>query len=169
MQQVKKQLQDAIKELKSEWGINEVKREDLVAVLEKVVAAVERAAQLPVAPVPEPSNFDKYFFKVAVINGENGGYTTDFGNANDNCFPTVVLYQTAPANGELGFFDRTTKILYRKDQYGSTLSQVADGKMFYNRKGIFRVDDSGNVIGTNGQIISGDGLKDDIDDHNWEF
>lgn len=51
MQQVKKQLQDAIAELKSGWGINEVKREDLAAVLEKVVAALDRAAQLPVAPV----------------------------------------------------------------------------------------------------------------------
>ena len=51
MQQVKKQLQDAIKKLKAEWGINEVKREDLAAVLEKVVAALDRAAQLPVAPV----------------------------------------------------------------------------------------------------------------------
>ena len=52
MQQVKKQLQDAIKKLKSDWGINEVKREDLAAVLEKVVAALDRAAQLPVAPAP---------------------------------------------------------------------------------------------------------------------
>lgn len=50
MQQVKKQLQDAIAELKSGWGINEVKREDLAAVLEKVVAALDRAAQLPVVP-----------------------------------------------------------------------------------------------------------------------
>ena len=50
MQQVKKQLQDAIKKLKAEWGINEVKREDLAAVLEKVVAAVDRAAQLPKQP-----------------------------------------------------------------------------------------------------------------------
>ena len=52
MQQVKKELQDAIKELKSEWGINEVKREDLASVLEKVVAALDRAAQLPVVPEP---------------------------------------------------------------------------------------------------------------------
>ena len=52
MQQVKKQLQDAIAELKSGWGINEVKREDLAAVLEKVVAALDRAAQLPVVPEP---------------------------------------------------------------------------------------------------------------------
>ena len=50
MQQVKKQLQDAIKKLKPEWGINEVKREDLAAVLEKVVAALDRAAQLPEQP-----------------------------------------------------------------------------------------------------------------------
>lgn len=50
MQQVKKQLQDAIAELKSGWGINEVKREDLAAVLEKVVAALDRAAQLPAQP-----------------------------------------------------------------------------------------------------------------------
>ena len=50
MQQVKKQLQDAIKKLKAEWGINEVKREDLAAILEKVVAAVDKAAQLPVVP-----------------------------------------------------------------------------------------------------------------------
>lgn len=47
MQQVKKQLQDAIKELKSEWGIQNANREKLASILEKVSAAVDRAAALP--------------------------------------------------------------------------------------------------------------------------
>lgn len=47
MQQVKKELQDAIKELKSEWGIQNANREKLASILEKVSAAVDRAAALP--------------------------------------------------------------------------------------------------------------------------
>ena len=50
MQQIKQELQQTIAKLKSEWGINNFSLQDLAAILEKVVAAVDRAAQLPVVP-----------------------------------------------------------------------------------------------------------------------
>lgn len=50
MQQIKQELQKTIAQLKSEWGINNFSLQDLAAILEKVVAAVDRAAQLPVVP-----------------------------------------------------------------------------------------------------------------------
>lgn len=50
MQQIKQELQQTIAKLKGEWGINNFSLQDLAAILEKVVAAVDRAAQLPVVP-----------------------------------------------------------------------------------------------------------------------
>ena len=50
MQQIKEELQQTIAKLKSEWGINNFSLQDLAAILEKVVAAVDKAAQLPVVP-----------------------------------------------------------------------------------------------------------------------
>ena len=52
MQQIKKELQQTIAKLKGEWGINNFSLQDLAAILEKVVAAVDKAAQLPVVPAP---------------------------------------------------------------------------------------------------------------------
>lgn len=58
MQQIKKELQQAIAKLKGEWGINNFSLQDLAAILEKVVAAVDKAAQLPVVPTqPEQPEF----------------------------------------------------------------------------------------------------------------
>lgn len=82
MQQVKKQLQDAIAELKSGWGINEVKREDLAAVLEKVVAAVERAAQLPAQPA-QPEYVGGVIVAVKIYSDE---------------YPVPVESRSAPSN-----------------------------------------------------------------------
>ena len=94
MQQVKKQLQDAIKKLKSDWGINEVKREDLAAVLEKVVAAVERAAQLPAQPAqPEYVGgvivavkiySDEYPVPVESINAPSNSIPAVYGSRGSN-------------------------------------------------------------------------------------
>lgn len=50
MQQIKQELQQTIAKLKGEWGINNFSLQDLAAILEKVVAAVDKAAQLPVVP-----------------------------------------------------------------------------------------------------------------------
>ena len=50
MQQIKQELQQTIAQLKGEWGINNFSLQDLAAILEKVVAAVDKAAQLPVVP-----------------------------------------------------------------------------------------------------------------------
>lgn len=50
MQQIKKELQQTISKLKGEWGINNFSLQDLASILEKVVAAVDKAAQLPAVP-----------------------------------------------------------------------------------------------------------------------
>ena len=167
MQQVKKQLQDAIAELKSEWGINEVKREDLAAVLDKVVAALDRAAQLPVVPAPAGRDFNKHFFRVVVRKEQ---YTTEFGNADGDYLPTVLIYETEPARGEAGFFDPQSKKLYRNNINGSSFDKISKGRMLYNRKIIFRIGDgSDNIIGANGLPINGYDFVDDLNDPNWEF
>ena len=168
MQQVKKQLQDAIKKLKSEWGINEVKREDLAAVLEKVVAALDRAAQLPVAPVPEKSNFDKYFFRVIVAGF--GAIIKEGDQARGSCYPAVRVIQTGPMKASKGFFDPISKTFYNRDSNGNEFDTLAQGRMLFNRKVFFRLDNSGIAYGVHGQGLGGSNeTTDDLDDPNWEF
>lgn len=168
MQQVKKQLQDAIKKLKSDWGINEVKREDLAAVLEKVVAALDRAAQLPVAPVPEKSNFDKYFFRVIVAG--YGAITHEGDQASGSCYPAVKVTQTGPMKVSKGFFDPISKTFYNRDSNGNEFDTLAQGRMLFNRKVFFRIDDSGLAYGVHGQGLGGSNeTTDDLDDPNWVF
>lgn len=127
MQQVKKQLQDAIAELKSGWGINEVKREDLAAVLEKVVAAVERAAQLPV--VPEPVG--------GVIHGRIlSDREVDYQpieEAPDGAVPAYM--RDSNLQGFLvGFYDEEKRYLYTQDKNGNSAGDVI-GKNFLEYQG----------------------------------
>lgn len=125
MYQVKKQLQDAIKKLKSDWGINEVKREDLVAVLEKVVAAVERAAQLPVAGP-------------AVIEGYTIRYNSTpniiEGRAPFGAKPALgVSYNGSESQNKTGayyvFFDADTKKSYSQNSEGINASDFIRDKI----------------------------------------
>ena len=122
MYQVKKQLQDAIKKLKSEWGINEVKREDLAAVLDKVVAALDRAAQLPVAPVPEKG--------IEIVDGYTLNYTSQpniiEGNAPYYAKPAFGVY-----NGSIFmcFYDVKGRISYGKNSEGVSASSFMSGKL----------------------------------------
>lgn len=168
MQQVKKQLQDAIAELKSDWGINEVKREDLAAVLEKVVAALDRAAQLPVAPEPLESNFDKYFFRVIVAG--YGAVLKEGAQAGGSCYPAVRVTQTGPMKVSKGFFDPISKTFYNRDSNGNEFDTLAQGRMLFNRKVFFRIDGSGLAYGVHGQGIGGGNeTTDDLDDPNWVF
>ena len=168
MQQVKKQLQDAIAELKSGWGINEVKREDLAAVLEKVVAAVDRAAQLPVAPAPAESNFDKYFFRVIVAG--LGAIIREGDQAKGSCYPAVKVIQTGPMKVTKGFFDPISKTFYNRDSNGTEFDTLAQGRMLFNRKVFFRIDNTGLAYGVHGQGLGGSNeTTDDLDDPNWEF
>ena len=111
MQQVKKQLQDAIAELKSGWGINEVKREDLAAILEKVVAAVDRAAQLPVVPDSVGG--------VKIVEG----YTLTYRAAPeifDYNAPTTAKPAIGISNGNVirVFFDADNKRSYSRNNEG---------------------------------------------------
>ena len=112
MQQVKKQLQDAIKKLKSDWGINEVKREDLAAVLDKVVAALDRAAQLPVAPVPVGG----------VIHGSILSYSdVDYEpteEAPDGAVPAYMRSSNLQGFA-VGFYDEENRYLNTKDKNGN--------------------------------------------------
>ena len=172
MQQVKKELQDAIKELKSEWGINEVKREDLAAVLEKVVAALDRAAQLPVAPAPAESDFDKHFFRVVVVGKDK--YNYQGRDSQGGGYPALAVNSTGPMKAYKGFFSPGTNNFYERDENGSTLDDLAQGRLLYNRKAFMReaVDGYGNHVfyGVDGQTLNGGNeTTDDLDDPNWEF
>ena len=170
MQQVKKQLQDAIKKLKSDWGINEVKREDLAAVLDKVVAALDRAAQLP-----EPDgggDFDKHFFRVVVV--DMGKYNYQGSGSRGSGYPALAVNNHGPMKAYKGFFDLQTKNIYERDENGRTLDELAGGRLLYNRKAFMRevVDSYGNktIQGVGGQSLGGyDEVTDDLDDPNWEF
>lgn len=172
MQQVKKQLQDAIKKLKSEWGINEVKREDLAAVLEKVVAALDRAAQLPVAPAPAGLDFDKYFCRAVVVG--RGQFQMEDRNATETCYPAIGVVETNPLQAYDGFFGPMSRNLYTRNQNGLSFEEVVNGRMCYNRKSFFYLGGDGNVgprviLGAGGSNLNDENIKDDIDDPNWEF
>ena len=134
MQQVKKQLQDAIAELKSGWGINEVKREDLAAVLDKVVAALDRAAQLPGAPV-QPKYVRGIIVAVKMYSGEGTGYVHD-GNAPLGSIP--ALY------GERGSSE--PKILMYDEVSGDLYTHTNNGKNAHDeyKKNIFFCE--GNLL-----------------------
>ena len=172
MQQVKKQLQDAIAELKSGWGINEVKREDLAAVLDKVVAALDRAAQLPVAPAPAGLDFDKHFFRVVVVGRDK--YNYQGSGSMGGGYPAIAVHTTGPMQAYKGFFDLQTKNIFERNEDGLTLDDLAQGRLLYNRKLFFRetVDSYDNKVflGVTGQALNGDSeATDDLDDPNWEF
>lgn len=122
MQQVKKQLQDAIAELKSGWGINEVKREDLAAVLDKVVAAVERAAQLPVAPVPEKG--------LEIVEGYTIAYRSQpsivDANAPSYAKPAIGVYGNMVFRC---FFEAGQQKSYTMDSQGVSAYEFMKGKI----------------------------------------
>lgn len=82
MQQIKQELQKTIAQLKSEWGINNFSLQDLAAILEKVVAAVDKSAQLPVAPAK--TDFE-------------GGVIVAVKIYSDE-YPVLVESRTAPSN-----------------------------------------------------------------------
>lgn len=169
MQQVKKQLQDAIAELKSEWGINEVKREDLAAVLEKVVAALDRAAQLPVAE-PQTSDFDKYFCRTAVGMEEDYEGGIQDGNCDNDSYPAVYIYQTRPCRAYTGFIGKYDKMFYRTDYFGRSFEDVVNGRILYNRNSLFTLTEAGTLIGTNGEEINdGNFIREYIRNAGWEI
>lgn len=127
MYQVKKQLQDAIKKLKSDWGINEVKREDLAAVLEKVVAALDRAAQLPVAPV-QPAYVGGVIVAEKKYADEEGISIKD-SNAPLGCIP--VLYgQRGSDSPELLMYDESSGNIYRYTGNGNTVRDEYKNHIF---------------------------------------
>ena len=148
MQQVKKQLQDAIAELKSDWGINEVKREDLAAVLEKVVAAVDRAAQLPVAD--GGGDFDKCFLRVDVIakSAPVGSFLND--NAAEGSTPAVLILKSPPMSIMMGFFDAEHNKFHIRNSEGEPLINILNGKVLYNDNAVFVTKEK------NGELIAYD-------------
>lgn len=156
MQQVKKQLQDAIAELKSGWGINEVKREDLAAVLDKVVAAVERAAQLP-----EPDgggDFGLCFLRVDVIAFGAEISVVQNSDAPEGCTPAVRITKSGSMVIEEGFFYPLYREFYTTDSEGRTFWEVQKGRFLYNDKIVFipkRVESNLVAFGVNGDSLSG--------------
>ena len=160
MQQVKKQLQDAIKKLKSDWGINEVKREDLAAVLEKVVAALDRAAQLP-----EPDgggDFGLCFLRVDVIGRDVSVPINKDANAPVWSTPAVKITSAPSMVVQAGFFDARARILYVKDNKGKKFYNTAKTKVLYNENVVFLIKDlspdmTGAACNLSGSNLSGIG------------
>lgn len=146
MQQVKKQLQDAIAELKSGWGINEVKREDLAAVLEKVVAALDRAAQLPEQPA-QPEYVGGVIVAVKKYSDE---YHTPVVNERAPSDSIPVLYGSRDSNNaQLLMFSPSERKMY-------TLTNEAQPVSFEYRNHVilcgdtivtFEHDDNGHPLG----------------------
>ena len=127
MQQVKKQLQDAIKKLKSYWGINEVKREDLAAVLDKVVAAVERADQLPVAPAK--TEFEGSVITVVKKYSDEESFSVEDGNAPLGSIP--ALYGPRGShNPQILMYNRFSRKMYRYTNNGNTVKEEYKNHVF---------------------------------------
>ena len=128
MQQVKKQLQDAIKNLKSDWGINEVKREDLAAVLEKVVAAVDRAAQLPV--VPAQPEYVGGVIRGIILKESDVDYESLL-DAPSAALP-AFLKRTSQAGFSLGFYNPGNSYFYTRKNNRPAEKVLANCLIEYN-------------------------------------
>ena len=160
MYQVKKQLQDAIKKLRSDWGINEVKREDLAAVLDKVVAALDRAAQLP-----EPDgggDFGLCFLRVDVIGRDFSVPINKNENATVWSTPAVKITSAPSMQVQAGFFDSLSRIFYIKDNNGKKFHEIARTKVLYNENVVFLIknlspDMTGIACDLGGEELSGTG------------
>ena len=170
MQQVKKQLQDAIKKLKSDWGINEVKREDLAAVLDKVVAALDRAAALPVQPDVKES-IDKFFFRVVVL-GE-GTYNSAEGTPSSSypTYPALAVVGKGPMKVQKGLFDPSTRNFYQDE---TKFREKSRSRILYNSKYLFSLTRDGGgydyvVRGQDGSMFYGEDEVDDLGRIDWNF
>ena len=146
MQQVKKQLQDAIKELKSEWGINEVKREDLAAVLDKVVAALDRAAQLPAQPA-QPAYVGGVIVAEKKYAEGSGIPIEDAWGAPSDSIP--VLYGSrGSSDAQFLMFSPSTRRMYRSTSAGNPLSYEFNNQVVLcgNSIVMLRYDRDGNPL-----------------------
>lgn len=127
MQQVKKQLQDAIAELKSGWGINEVKREDLAAVLEKVVAALDRAAQLPVPPAK--TDFEGGVIVAVKKYSDEESFSIEDGNAPKGSIP--ALYgPRGSSNPQFLMYNTYSRKMYRYTNEGRSVHDEYKNSVF---------------------------------------
>lgn len=144
MQQVKKQLQDAIADLKSGWGINEVKREDLAAVLDKVVAALDRAAQLP---LPDGGgDFNLCFLRVDVIS-KNASVADFLGeNAAEGSTPAVKILNLPPMSIRMGFFDPERNKFHIRNSEGKLFEELLNGRILYNDNAVFVAKEKNGVL-----------------------
>ena len=146
MQQVKKQLQDAIKKLKSDWGINEVKREDLAAVLEKVVAALDRAAQLPDLP-KQPAYVGGVIVAVKKYADGSGIPIEDSWAAPSDSIP--VLYGSrGSSDAQFLMFSPSERKMYRYTSAGNPLSYEFNNYVLLCEDSIvmLRYDRDGNPL-----------------------
>ena len=144
MQQIKQELQKTIAQLKSEWGINNFSLQDLAAILEKVVAAVDRAAQLPVVPA-QPEYVGGVILAVMKFSGEInpnsikepaplGSVPALFGNRGEN---SAKLLMYNPDNDRL--YGLTHKGNDPYEEYKNCVFRCERGIVF------FEIDKDGNL------------------------
>lgn len=158
MQQIKKELQQTIAKLKSEWGINNFSLQDLAAVLEKVVAALDRAAQLP-----EPDgggDFGLCFLRVDVIGRDFRVPIDKNANAPAWSTPAVKITSDPSMQVQAGFFDSLSRTFHIKDNKGKKFREIARTKVLYNENVVFLIknmspDMTGIACDLGGEELSG--------------
>lgn len=89
-------------------------------------------------------------------------------------YPALAVHTTGPMQVYKGFFNIVSKDFFERDENGSTLDDLAKGRMLYNRKTFMKegLDNSGNklYLGVTGKALNGGSeTTDDLNDPNWEF
>lgn len=155
MKQVKQELQEAIKKLKSEWGIQNANRQKLASILEKVSAAVDRAAALP---LPDGGgDFELCFIRVDVID-PLADFTISAEDAPVGCNPAVRITNRPPMVIEGGFFNPSTRYFHTRNSEGSDFETFRGNKVLYNGKTVFipKYAENGlTAYGLDGSPLSG--------------
>lgn len=136
MQQIKKELQQTIAKLKSEWGINKFNLQDLAAILEKVVAAVDKAAQLPESKgLP---NYAGLVMRGITIYSDRVSYCPDStGRAPETAVPAVATCMGNPEKFCIGLYDYSTGIFHNYDHNGKQFFMTNNGLILHTSKEVY--------------------------------
>lgn len=135
MQQIKQELQKTIAQLKSEWGINNFSLQDLAAILEKVVAAVDKAAQLPEAKsIP---NYYGYVMKGKTIYSERISFCPEYERAPEDAVAAVATHMGGSDKFCIGLYDYSTGIFYNLDHNGKQFFMTNNALILHTDKEVY--------------------------------